>query len=312
MKTSTETGSYQRGLDLTRLINPKTRGGKIIAQCPVCAAAGGDKSAEHLVIFDNGAGKWGCVQHAGNKDHRRLIAAAIGREKSASPFPLLRSSPRPQLTPEPRKLKLPPLRVPAVGELAQLAELRQLPFIAGLELAVRAGSLRCAEMFDAGVKVKAWVLTDSGFRCAQARRLDGKPWHGIGDVKAKTLPGSQAAWPIGAADIGAKPYVALCEGGPDTLAAWSIAWWEGKANAIAPVCMAGAGIRIASDALTHFTGKGVYIFPHRDEAGERARANWIAQLAAADVLWVKPFDVNPHKDLNEWLTAVRAEIGRET
>ena len=298
-------------LDLSRLVRPITRGGKLIAQCPACAAAGGDKSAEHLVIYEDGAGKFGCVQYSGDKDHRRQIAALVGAEPTAAFTPRARPPARPQPAPAPRKLVLPVLRVPTVGELAQLATMRKLPFFAGLELAVRAGALRCADMLDAGDTVTAWVLLDSSHRCAQARRLDGKPWRGIGDVKAKTLPGSQAAWPIGSADIGAKPFVALCEGGPDTLAAWSMAWLEGKADKIAPVCVAGAGNTLHADALPLFRGKGVWLFPHRDTAGERARLNWTAQLLGAGALWVKPFDVKPHKDLNDWVTASCAEIGGE-
>lgn len=296
-------------LDLSRLVRPQTRAGKLIAQCPACAQSGGDKSAQHLVVFEDGAGKWGCVQYPGDKEHRRQIAALVGIESAATFAPRARPPVRPQPAPAPRKLDLPVLRIPTVGELARLADLRQLPFFAGLELAVQAGVLRCAEMLDAGETVTAWLLLDSSHRCAQARRLDGKPWRGIGDVKAKTLPGSQAAWPIGAADIGAKPFVALCEGGPDTLAAWSLAWWEGKAVKIAPVCVAGAGNTLHADALPLFRGKGIWLFPHHDNAGERARLNWTAQLLGAGALWVQPFSVAPHKDLNEWLTACRAEIG---
>ena len=288
-------------LDLSKLAKVKRRAGKIIAQCPVCAESGADKSGEHFVAYENG--KWGCVAFTGDKDHRREIAAMIGdtsQLRTLKPLPVRRVEIEIR-----RKLELPPLRVPTVGELALLAELRALPFFAGCELAVRAGMLSCAELPDAGDTVTAWVLLDSSHRCAQARRLDGKPWRTIG-AKAKTLAGSQAAWPIGVADICAKPFVALCEGGPDTLAAWSLAWWEHKADEIAPVCMAGSHA-IHFEALPYFAGKGVWLFPHRDEAGQRAREKWTAQLMGARALWVKPFDVAPYKDLNEWLSATVAK-----
>jgi hypothetical protein len=196
-----------------------------------------------------------------------------------------------------------------VGELATLAELRGLPFFAGLELATRAGQLRMAEMRDAGESVLAWVLLDSSARNAQARRLDGRPWQGIG-AKAKTLPGSQAAWPIAAADIGAKPFVALCEGGPDTLAAWSFVWWHTQQAEIMPVCMAGSH-PIHVDALPLFRGKGVFVVPHRDAAGARAMTTWTAQLREAGARWVRCFDVSPHKDLNEFLSDAAATAERE-
>jgi hypothetical protein len=295
-------------LDLARLVKVKIRGGKLICQCPACAAAGADKTGDHLVIFEEGHGKWGCVAFAGDKEHRRQIVALVGAENSQeSPKPI---APRIPTQAVPRKLELPSLRVPTVGELAQLAELRGLPLFAGLELAARAGQLRCAEIHDTDEAVSAWVLLDSSHRCAQARRLDGIPWRCIGNKKAMTLSGSQGAWPIGAADIGDKPFVALCEGGPDTLAAWTIAWWHGQHHEIAPVCMAGSP-PIHTDALPNFLGKGVFTVPHRDAAGACAQKTWTAQLRAAGALWVKSFDVSPHKDLNEFLTAAAANLGDE-
>ncbi len=296
------------GLDLARLAKAKIRGGKLICQCPACAANGADKTGEHLVIFEEGRGKWGCTVFQGDKEHRRQIAALVGAGNS--PQSLKPISPRIPTQAAPRKLELPALRPPTLAELIQLAELRKLPFFAGLELAARAGQLRCAEMFDAGETVTAWLLIDSSHRNAQARRLDGKPWHGIRDAKAKTLPGSQAAWPIGAADIGEKAFVATCEGGPDTLAAWSFAWWHGQHHEIAPVCMTGSHA-MHPDALPLFRGKGVFLVPHRDEAGARAQKTWTAQLREAGARWVKPFDVSPHKDLNEFLTAAAATMGDE-
>jgi hypothetical protein len=295
------------GLDLDRLENAKNRGGKIIARCPACAVEGSDKSGEHLVIFDGGAGKWGCVAFAGDKEHRRRIAELVGIEALREPLrPLVL---RPVALPR-RSLELPALRIPTVGELAQLAELRGLPFFAGLELAVRAGQLRMAELRDRSEIVTAWVLLDSSARCAQARRLDGKQWRGI-EAKAKTLPGSQAAWPIGAADIGDKPQVALAEGGPDFLAVWSLAWWHAKHHAVAPTFMAGSH-PIHADAVPLFRGKGVFLIPHRDEAGARAQRIWTAQLLKAGAAWVEPFDVTPHKDLNELVVAVAAELDNDT
>lgn len=292
----------ERALGLDRLEHVKQRGTKIIARCPACAASGADNTGEHLVIF--GSGKWGCIAFAGDKEHRRQIAAIAG----IAALPNLRPPPRRPVQTARRALVLPALRVPTVGELATIARLRGLPFYAGLELAARAGHLRMADLRDGKETVRAWVLVDSSARNAQARRLDGKLWQSI-DAKAKTLPGSQAAWPIGAADIGDKPNAALCEGGPDTLAAWSFAWWHDKAEEIAPCCMTGAGQRIHADALPLFRGKGVFLCPHRDKAGERAADVWTEQLRDAGAKWVRTFNVAPAKDLNELLAIVAGEMG---
>lgn len=288
-------------LALGDLVSVKRRGNKVIAQCPACAAHGGDKSAEHLVIYDNGQGRWGCVAHMGDKEHRRQIAALVGRSQQIRPS-LSRPIDRPYVT-------LPPLRIPSIADLEQVAKIRGFSFLAGLELAVRAGQLRCAELLDAGTSVPAWILLDSSLRCAQARRLDGQPWRfGNKTAKAKTLPGSQAAWPIGASDIGDKPNVALCEGGPDFLAAWSLAWHEGAARNVAPVFMAGSH-SIHPQALQLFTGKGVWVFPHRDDAGRQARERWEKQLRSAGAKWVVSHDLAPHKDLNDYFVAVSRSFG---
>jgi hypothetical protein len=293
---------------LSRLEKVKTRGTKLIARCPACALDGADKTGEHLVIFDEGRGKWGCAAYPGDADHRRRIASLVGLETGDRVLrPLVLRRPPPPPPAPPRTLTLPALRFPTVGELATLAELRRLPFFAGLELAAQAGHLRSVEMRDAGETVVAWVLIDASRRNAQARRLDGKPWQGIG-AKAKTLPGSEAGWPIGSAYFGAKPFVMLCEGGPDTLAAWSLAWWHGRHHEVAPCCMAGAGQRIHADALPLFRGKKVILVPHRDDAGRRAQTVWAQQLREAGALWVRVFDVSPHKDLNDLVSAEGAEI----
>jgi hypothetical protein len=71
--------------------------------------------------------------------------------------------------------------------------------------------------------------------------------------------------------------------------------------------MVGAGLRIHEDAISAFRGKGVFLVPHRDEAGASAKETWIAQLRAAGVKWIRVMSVRPYKDLNEALTASPAD-----
>ena len=66
-------------------------------------------------------------------------------------------------------------------------------------------------------------------------------------------------------------------------AAFHLAWCAGVENLVAPVAMLGAGLSICDDALRHFAGKRVRVFPHDDEAGRNAGALWAAQLIAAGV-----------------------------
>ena len=147
--------------------------------------------------------------------------------------------------------------------------------------------------------------------------MDGNPWAGIGGAKAKTLAGSDPAWPIGAAAIGSRPAVILCEGGPDFLAAALVAWWESEegAEAIAPICMTGAACAIHPEALAGMAGKRVRIAIHADLAGRRAANRWATQLFRAHSGSVDGFEFaglstnngRPAKDLADLATTLDDE-----
>ena len=81
-------------------------------------------------------------------------------------------------------------------------------------------------------------------------------------VKAWTLPGSRAGWPVGAAEACQRLRVVLVEGGPDLLAALHLAIAAGVLPDVGVCAMLGAGCRILPDALTLFQGKRVRLFPH--------------------------------------------------
>lgn len=81
---------HPTSLDLNRLECPRQVGDKIIAQCPACAAEGGDNKWEHLVIYPDG--RWGCVlfggKSEGSKKHRSLIFARAGKSTGPSRNPI--------------------------------------------------------------------------------------------------------------------------------------------------------------------------------------------------------------------------------
>jgi hypothetical protein len=215
-------------------------------------------------------------------------------------------------------LSLPPLSQPTIGELDAIARLCGWHSFAGLEVLSRRGLLGMADVADGGAIHRAWVILDSARRHAQARRLDGRPWSGIAGAKAKSLPGSVAAWPIGASEIGARTRVVLCEGQPNFAAVLLVAWWEGPdVGDIAPVCMAGTGPAIHPEALAHFAGKKVLIPQHNEqsEAGAIAAARWSAQLYDAGAARVDGFDFagitlgngTPCKDLADYATVLNSD-----
>ncbi len=183
---------------------------------------------------------------------------------------------------------------------AALEELRAVSF-EGVRLMAERGLLHFAEWKHS----PAWIVTDGERVNAQARRMDGKRWPGI-DAKAQTLPGSRAAWPIGARESLPLPYVLLCEGGPDLLAAHHFIHAHRREADTAAVAMLGAGNTIPADALPLFTGRRVRILTHADEAGRTAAQKWAEQLAsvgadvdAADFSGLLMADGSPVKDLND-------------
>jgi hypothetical protein len=204
------------------------------------------------------------------------------------------------------------------AHFSTLATLRGLS-VEGVRLAAERGLLRFG-MFRTRL---AWFILDTSQRVIQARRLDGRPWApsfssaprkwALTGVKAWTLPGSQAAWPVGIGEARDFANVALCEGGPDLLAACAFILAEGRERDVTPVTMLGGCARIHPDALPMFAGKRVRIFAHLDETGDTAANRWAEQLADAgatvdafSLASLRRSDGEPVKDLCD-LAAINAD-----
>jgi hypothetical protein len=300
-------------LDLAKLEHVRQRGPKVEARCPACAEQGADRTGNHLFIADDGAGPFGCIMFPGpaGDDHRKRIFALAGDGEAtakARPVPFVRPSPKPKASPI-----IPPLRPLTCTEMAAIARLRGWSAFAGLQMLTDRGLFWYGEVLDDGRTWPAWIITDASRRNAQARRLDGGLWHGIGDAKAKTLPNCDPSWPIGCTEIGDRALVLLCEGQPDFCAALLVAWWEGVN--VAPVCMTGAGNSIHADALSYFAGKHVRIATHDDDAGRAAGVKWATQLYTAGAERVDRFNFaglvmangKPVNDLADFATLLDPE-----
>ena len=71
-------------LDSAKLDNPKPRAnGDVEAACPACREMGGDKAGNHL--FVKADGRFGCVSHPDDTDHRKRIFALIGTKSNETP-----------------------------------------------------------------------------------------------------------------------------------------------------------------------------------------------------------------------------------
>ncbi len=200
-----------------------------------------------------------------------------------------------------KRRRWPRFESPTRAELSTIAAQRGLS-IEATALAAERGLLYCAESREG----RAWIITDTSRRNAQARRMDGLLWVRI-SAKAWTLPGSEAARPIGLPEAKNCASLVLVEGGPDLLAALHLASIEDRAPAIAPVAMLGASHQIPADCLPAFCGKHVRLFPHADPAGAAAARRWAAQLHAAGAgcdyfsfSSLTRHDGAPVKDLNDF------------
>ena len=73
-------------INRSKLKNVVQKDGKIEAQCPACAQAGGDSKGNHLVVYPGG--EFGCVANEGDREHNKQILKLIG-DKSYGPLPQL-------------------------------------------------------------------------------------------------------------------------------------------------------------------------------------------------------------------------------
>ena len=206
------------------------------------------------------------------------------------------------------KPKPPPkLRPGTEAELEDLSERRGFELATLLDAQAR-GLLGFANVFG---KV-AWFVSDPCGRIMEGRRLDGELWEAFGAMPARKVHafGHGKTWPVNLDAAAKLPKLALCEGGPDALAALEIVRREGKAESVGVVSMLGAAnTRFDAEALPLFRGKVVRIFCHADEAGRKAAKAWARALVDAgagcvdafDLSWLVRLDGLPGKDVADLL-----------
>jgi len=268
-------------------------------------------SQDGLLWNDFGAGEGGdaidFLQWASGlskKDAFRKFLELAGGSPASSPSSI---PSEPQLAKKPLP-EFPILRMGTLAEVQQLAIRRNIG-LEGLHYATERGVLRFGDLKGS----LAWVVTDRCGVNAQARRLDGQLWAHI-EAKAWTLPGSWASYPIGIQEARIFPSIALCEGGPDFLAAHYMVLWEQASHyrlrdvRCAPIAMLGASLRIHPDALPFFASKRIRIFAHTDREGREAAERWTDQRKAVagevdsfNFDGLLQIDGRPVEDLNDAL-----------
>lgn len=73
-------------LNQAKITGLRKVGEKLIGRCPACAEEGGDRHAEHLVIYPDG--RFGCVAHPGaaGREHRRGYTNWLGNALRDGPW----------------------------------------------------------------------------------------------------------------------------------------------------------------------------------------------------------------------------------
>jgi hypothetical protein len=178
------------------------------------------------------------------------------------------------------------LQPPTLREVLALAELREWPTFAGLELAAHRGLLRFSDVKHRGETHRAWIFTDADRKSAQARRLDGEPWPGDGHTfKSKTLRTDPDA-PPGLADVVAcdRRAVLICEGEADTLAALLLAWAGDIADKVGVICLAGASKPLPPAVLEKLRGRRCRVLRQTDPAGHKAALAWAESINADGIV----------------------------
>jgi hypothetical protein len=110
-------------LDISKLENVRTHGGKITARCPACAEAGHDQTRNHLIIGADG--RFGCVVYPGaSRDaraHRKRIFALCGN-REITPLIVQRSRLGPLGRPNGNHSASAPLKSGLLGRLGRLSQ----------------------------------------------------------------------------------------------------------------------------------------------------------------------------------------------
>jgi len=283
-------------LDLTKLEKVRSANGKTIARCPACAEADEDKDGKHLAIFDDG--RFACVTHQGDKEHRRRIYELAGLPDDDAP-PKPSPATGPQKSAEVIDWRLNSERL-ANDEraLARLGEWRGWTAEFSVELA-RAGVMG---LHDGRV---CFPVTDAR-GAVIGRHVFG--WPDSDKLKAWYAPGKNAPLVIGADALAGVRGCNVIESQWDALALLHVRPWHGEA--LDRPFIATRGTSISPTLKTLLEGvETVFLWMQHDEPKAEGKAppaeEWQARCLAlmpASVREVKRVDVPAgFKDWNDVL-----------
>lgn len=258
-------------LDTNKLEKVRTANGKTIARCPACAEAGEDADGKHLVIFDDG--RYACVTHQGDKEHRRRVFELAGvPDEHAPPTPAPKAE-------KPKVVEVVDWRLNCSrlteneGALERLALWRGWSVAFSRDLA-EAGviglheSRICFPVVDAvGVVVGRHVFQ----------------WPELGGIKAWYAPGKNVPLLIGAESLAGVRACHVIESQWDALALLFVRGWRGEALEKPFLVTRGTSISPTLTACLHEV-ESVLLWMQRDEVKVEGKAppaeEWLARCLA--------------------------------
>lgn len=178
------------------------------------------------------------------------------------------------------------LRKPTTDDLEQLCRIRgRQVTMDGLDLMVHHGLLWIGwhkTKYDE--PRKCFAFTDSTRRSVDFRRYDGKPWWNNKKGKPVKSVGPEDYrhdWPLGIEQYARMDSLMLVEGSGDLMSAFAAVAEEGAL--IGVIAMLGSSNAIPVECLDYFRHKKVWIYPHKDKAGQDAATRWSSQLRTRGV-----------------------------
>jgi hypothetical protein len=258
-------------LDPAKLEKLRQANGKSIARCPACAEAGEDTDGKHLVIFEDG--RYACVTHQGDKEHRRRVFELAGVPDEHAPPTHAPKAERPKVA------EVVDWRVNSArladneGALERLSVWRGWSVDYSRDLA-RVGviglheSRICFPVADAdGVVIGRHVFQ----------------WPDLEGIKAWYAPGKNAPLLIGVKTLAGVRACHVIESQWDALALLYVRGWRGEALDKPFLVTRGTSVSPTLKALLHGV-ESVLLWMQRDEAKVEGKAppaeEWLARCVA--------------------------------
>ena len=181
-------------------------------------------------------------------------------------------------------------------QIEKLAQLRGIS-VEGLLFAQERGVL----VFGSPWGFEVYAVRDQSGRLIETRALNGNNFAASGDLPVRTghiFSGSQMEWPLGILEAKECDCIALVAGSVEFLTLHQYVVRENAQDRVAPVAMLSSARLICPDALEHFKGKHVRIYPSQDKTGIEARDKWGNQLHAAGARKIEFFNFSAFQSID--------------